>query len=211
MEKRSKSNIAILSFYILLELIIPAIVLLYALTVDVVDISASWLVKPSRILFFLVSLPIYVVYLGLLQKTFFPTENKKALLFFPGYVINLLIYSFLHQSSQNLILFFVMYNLPLYIALNLCFMIGLVVLIMKKTSEDGFYQVSGKVFSTLIIMMLCFIPVIYFIIFGYQLNLYLSAANAGFNMFVLTYIVTILGLMHHYSRQLRKLYKKDLL
>ncbi|RLD66674.1 MAG: hypothetical protein DRI95_06240 [Bacteroidetes bacterium] len=171
--KRKKLNKILLNTYLVLVWLLPAIGMLVSLfTIEIEPFKDSNWTKVVRIIFFFMTMPVYLIYARLIIIEIFPHKNRNALLYFIPYIFT---FAFYYQHiNENILYFITLDSLPLFLGINLIFFFGLINLIIKKTVGDSISIILGKIVLTLVIMLLYYAPVIFFAMYGHQLNILVS-------------------------------------
>jgi len=196
-----KTNLWLFIFYVLLALVGPAIVVFANLVVRNDYIwSHGWNVAVMYIMLF-VTLPIYLVYTFLILKEHFPKKITKVLsLFFP-YLLSFAIYFF--WEDMGLLDFLVLNCLPFFLGINLLYLGGLMVLIVKNTRGEPYKEIIKKVIGTIVVVGLIFFPVIHSFIVGIKFNL-----EKGGPVFLIGFFIVIISVAISNFPVLKELYEE---
>ncbi len=175
MEKteRNKVNRILLNIFLILVWLLPTIGMLVSLfTIEIEPFISSTWTKVARIIFFFLTMPVYLIYARLIIIEIFPHKNRNALLYFIPYIFT---FAFYYQHiNDNILHFITLDSLPLFLGINLIFFFGLINLIIKNTVGDSLKTILGKILLTIVIMLLYYTPVIFFTFYGHQLNILVS-------------------------------------
>jgi len=175
--ERGKLNKILLNVYLVLVWLLPTIGILVSLfTIEIEPFKDSSWTKAVRIIFFFMTMPVYLIYARLIIIEIFPHKNKTALLYFIPYVFTFTFYY--HHINDNILYFITLDSLPLFLGINLVFFFGLINLIIKKSVGDGFLTILGKIVLTIVIMLLYYAPVMFFTLYGHQLNILVSDSES---------------------------------
>jgi hypothetical protein len=196
-----KTNLWLFIPYILLALVIPTVVIFISLIVrDTYVWSRNWNTAVKYIMFF-VTLPVYLVYTFLILRRHFPKKIIKALFLFFPYLLGFAIYYFL--EDRGLLDFLVLNSLPFFLGINLLYLGGLLVLIVKNTRQEPIKEIIKKVIGTIIILGLIFLPVLYLFIVGINFNL-----EKGGIVFLLGFFAIIISTAVSHFPILKELYEE---
>lgn len=193
MEKaeRSKFNKILLNIFLILVWLLPTIGMLVSLfTIDIEPFKDSNWTKVVRIIFFFMTMPVYLIYARLIIIEIFPHKNRTAISYFIPYIFT---FAFYYQHINDNILYFItLDSLPLFLGINLIFFFGLINLIIKNTVGDSLPTILGKIVLTIVIMLLYYAPVIFFTLYGHQLNILVSDSESMISGLVKFYFTILL-------------------
>lgn len=204
--QRSQSNKILLVLYILLNLIVPMIFLFTSLGIRAWDWTQGIFGGVSRALFFFSSLPAFSVYAVMIIKDYFPPQNGKTLNYFIPFIANILLYIYSFYSLQEVYYSVLIFSIPFYLGLNLCFFLGIVYLIFQKGKGMARRDLIPRVTGTVLAMGLLFFPCIYFFRMGLALNLEIDHAPKA--LILLKYFGSILLVAFFHYKVIVSLYQR---
>jgi hypothetical protein len=197
----SSTNKIFVAIYMILYLIMPAILLLISLGFTDYPIQVSGLAGISRILFVLLSLPVYAVYASIILKALAQMASKWMLILLIPHIANLAWYAYNYQFSSDWLRIMIFDSIPMYVALNLCFFIGLLILIVMMsiyyTKEDGVLAVSGRALGTLVLVIAIFTPTVFFFIVGWNIAQTYNPDNLSVGIFKYLFSILLVILSHY--------------
>lgn len=165
-------NTLIPTICVILYVAMPAVILLLSLGLKDYEIQQGAFAGLSRVLFFFLTLPVYVVYASLIFKAIGKMSTKWVFLLFVPHFVNLIWYFYAYNFSSDLIRVLLLDSIPTLCGLNLCFFLGLIYLIITKASTvEGLGVLVARLAMTLIIMFLMFTPIVFFFIVGWNMSL----------------------------------------
>jgi len=204
--KRSTSNKTLLALYIIFVLAIPSLLLLYAQGVEGTKFHQSTLGGISRIAFFFMALPIYLVYAGIMVNDHFPKNNRSSLPLFIPLLLNAAFYSYIATQSENLKEVLILNALPLYLGLNLLFLITVSYLIFINLKGENLKTTLQKLFVMGFLYFCFFLPAIYFLLLGFHLNTQITTLSETVLNIQLVISILIVPFAHY--PLLKKLYHR---
>lgn len=179
MEKteRNKFNKTLLYIFLILVWLLPTIGMLVSLfTIEIEPFKDSNWTKVVRIIFFFMTMPVYLIYARLIIIEIFPHKNRNALLYFIPYVFTFGLYY--QHINDNVLYFITLDSLPLFLGINLIFFFGLINLLIINMAGNSISTILGKIVLTIVIMLLYYAPVLFFAIYGHQLNILVSGTES---------------------------------
>ncbi len=172
-DKRTQFNKILLNAYLVLVWLLPTVGMLVSLfTIEIEPFTNSNWTKVVRVIFFFITMPVYLIYARLIIIEIFPIRNRNALLFFIPYIFTFIFY--FQHINDNILYFITLDSLPLFVGINLIFFFGLIKLIVKDSSSEAGSIILVKILITTIIMGLYFTPVVFFTLYGHSLSVYVS-------------------------------------
>ncbi len=206
----ANTNKFFISIYIILYLALPAVLMLISLGFKDYPIQKGNFAATSRVLFFFVSLPVYVVYAGIILKALAQMAAKWMLLLFVPHVANLVWYAYNYQFSSDWLRLMVFDSIPMYSGLNICFFIGLLILMISVTiatiKKEGTKTLAARILVTLIVMLAIFTPVVFFFIVGWNMAQTYNPDNTSIGIF--KYLFSIVLVIFSHYKVIIDLYKK---
>lgn len=206
-KERARVNKTLLFIYIVLVLVIPVIALFASFGVsDNLKVYDTFLGTASRVLYVFVSLPVYAVYANIVIKELFPVSGRKVFYLFIPIIATWLIQIF-DKGFTEFWDFLILNSLPLYLGLNLVFVIGLFILIVINAKDESFGAIIGRVIASIIIIILIFAPPVYFFLLGIEMH---SVDLVGYEKVraVAMFIFTILLMAFFHYKIVIELYER---
>lgn len=171
--ERNKFNKILLNIFLVLVWLLPAIGMLVSLfTIEIEPFKDSNWTKIVRIIFFFMTMPVYLIYARLIIIEIFPHKTRNALLFFIPYIFTFVFYY--KHINDNILYFITLDSLPLFLGINLIFFFGLINLIIQNSVGEKILTVFGKILATIVIMGIYYTPVSFFTMYGHRLNIHVS-------------------------------------
>jgi len=202
---RSGVNQALLAGHVALHAVIPGLMLMWGTT-----LGEGWLYVTSgaaRVILLLFALPIYLIYMILAARRFFPRSWWRALLAFAPLAVTAAEYLASH-GGHHLARVWLLFSLPLFVGFAGLLVVGLLVLAVMNLAAAMEAPVA-RIGAVLIIAALGAAPVVYVAALGYQLNV--KYAAAGHDRALVEYVAAIALVFFFHIYPLRSLYREGAL
>lgn len=167
--ERNKFNKILLYLFLILVWLLPTIGMLTSFfSIDIEPFKDSSWKAAARVLFIIITMPVYLIYARLIIIEIFPYKNKNALLYFIPYVFT---FAFYYQHINDDVLnFIVLDSLPLFLGINLILFFGLIKLIYENSSASDISTILISILLSVIIIGLYYTPVAFLAVYGHHLN-----------------------------------------
>jgi len=200
---RKKSNIRVLILYFAFAWLFPVLGLLVSLfNIEIEPFQSSSWAKATRLTFFFLTAPVYLVYLRLVLLKTFPRQNKATIAFFVPVVVTFLSYAeHLKNGIANVLL---LDALPLFLGLNIVLLVGLFRLAVKDLAGDG--EKIKRLPILLAFVGLYLMPVVFLAVYGWEINS--IASNGNFLTGPFRLLVNVVLVVGFHSKIIKSLYQE---
>ena len=211
--KRTSLNYLVLVLFVCLNLIAPALVIIWGVSKFGPFSHIKWIRGFTNIglLFFI--FPVGITYLIISFNRIFPRRNIRALLYFFPYVANFVLYSFKFGFSEGFFSIWTLHSLPLYLGYMFCLIAGFIGLVGSRTRNLVKNSIGEIVLGILLIFFLAGT-----FIFAW-VSIFLTVLNLLKNNYplfssgtaILLFLISIFLVIGFHFPLLRKLYREGLL
>jgi len=211
--KRPSANYLLLFFFVCLNLIIPALVIIWGVGRFGPFRQVRWLQGLTNIGLLLFIFPVCISYLVISLNRVFPRKTKNALFYFFPYFTNFALYSIKFGFSEGFFSIWALHSLPLFLGYMFCLIAGFIGLVGS---------VAGNLFKNSLKEILLGIVLILFLA-GTFIFAWISIFLTGLNLLeknyplsstgtaILFFLVSIFLVISFHFPLLRKLYREGLL
>jgi|GEM_PF-6693865 hypothetical protein len=204
--RKSKTIQIISVIYILLNIVIPSVLIFSSLFHPDLEIKNESSSNTMKFIFLLVTLPVYIIYAGIIFKYLIHTSSLSVFFAFIPTVLTV-VFIITGYKESYVFLSFVFDSLPLFLGISTLLIVGTVVLIIKKMTVDK-DKLFIKIIVTLIIIGLLSVPIVYFFDVGIQLSRMLYIKNEDINIIKFLFSVCLVIFFHY--KLIIDLYQKGL-
>ena len=211
--KRSSFNYTLLICFICLNLIAPALVIVWAVGRFGPFRHILWLRGSTNLglLFFI--FPVSITYLILSVKQVFPGKNLKALAYFTPYLVNFGLYSLKFGFSEGFFSLWSLHSLPLFLGYMFCLIAGFGWLMGRGIGDLLKNSIGEIILAVLLILFLAGT-----FIFAW-ISIFLTGLNLQKNIYhqtssvlgIFLFLISISLVIGFHFPLLRKLYHEGLL
>lgn len=173
-EKQVPKKNLLSALYVVLYVAMPAVLLLLSLGFKENNLDPrfeGW----SRMLFYFVALPIYVVYASMIFKRVASLTSKWMLFLFLPQLVNLGWNIYNHYLSTEILNILVLDGITTFCGIYCCLILGLIYLIYINSAEaykkEGLGVLMARILVTIMIIGSIFTPVLFFFLKGWSLSL----------------------------------------
>jgi hypothetical protein len=212
-QKRTTANYGLMVIFVCLNLIAPALVIVWVVARFGPFSHIRWIQGSTNIGLIFFIFPISITYLIVSLKRVFPGNILNAMVFFIPYLVNFTLYAIKFGFSKGFFSIWALHSLPLFLGYMFCLIAGFIWLIGTGT---------GNLFKNSIREILFAIPLILFFTGTFcfaWISMFLAGLNLLENQYpwsspvtaILFFLISILLVIGFHFPLLRKLYKEGLL